>query len=130
MTTRDTLVRLHNQLVLHPRVADPFTKIWRGEQVTVHSILIGGGYFSRKSRLKWCVERPRGGRKGGIPSSRNQTVGGAIQAHQYQLAPPSAQLRERGLTYGRRAVAPRTISLLIFPKTALPIQKQEKTLKF
>ena len=58
---------------------------------------VGGGPFFTKSTLEWCGERPRGSSEGGIPSSLNRLLGGAIQTHQYQFAPPSARLRERGM---------------------------------
>ena len=57
----------------------------------------GESRFLRKSTLKWCGERPRGGRKGGTHRSRNWALGGAIQTRQYQVAPASTRLRERGM---------------------------------
>ena len=49
------------------RVDDPLSKSCLGDPPTKFPILLLGDRFFKNSALKWCGDRPRGGRKGVIP---------------------------------------------------------------
>jgi len=76
--------------------------------------------------LTWCGERPRCGRKEGIPRTRDWALAWAISTHQYQLAPPSAQSRVRGMPPLRpKRGRSRIFSVLMLWKMTLSFHKLE-----
>jgi len=108
----------------------PAIKIWWVDHLANFPLLVGGGLFLRKSTLKWSVERPRGGHKGGIPRSRNRVLAGATWYWRVWIAPPRAQLRERGVPPLRppRGRSPHHLSVDFLKKRLSPSPNRKFTL--
>jgi len=88
-------------------------------------VLVGGGQFLEKSTKKWCGERPRGGRKlGPAPAIGHLEERAGTDVFESLLQEPDCW-SWKCLPYGRRTVAPRTISVLIFLKNSPPPIKIE-----
>jgi len=75
---------------------NPSPKFCEGSLLPYSRFWYGDGHFL-ENNLWNGAGKPRIGRKGDIPGSRNLVLGGLIQTHQYQFDPPSARLWERGM---------------------------------
>ena len=59
------------------RCRSPKQILLRGTTVLIFQFCFGDDRFLKNSTLKWCGDRPRGGRKGVIPGLRKLALGGA-----------------------------------------------------